>query len=306
MKLLKSVLSVLSISVLFLFSAPCVAKSSHLFNAFLDDEDENSSEILKKDTLCHPRGFNSDALSYSSFDNNKNLQKEVEQQVLTAGETESELLRLLFDDAVTIELMFPNKTEKYYRGQIEKEGFEYINNSRFDSAITSDLIETMVVDPEDLTDQEKEYLKAYYRLIQQKYESPWYMKYISKKVGYGVFAAAPIKKGQLIAEYAGIIYDKKTYLNKVPYNANYCWNMTSHSSAAPETLFYVDAIKSCNVTRFINHSYTPNVMPLPLYTPEGYRMLYVACEDIEQDEQLLVNYGSGYWAQRSDHQELSR
>lgn len=293
MKRVKKLLSNLSIILLLvpLFGA---AKPSSFLNALCADETsaflDDKNSLKSTDLLC-----------------GKDLEVvEDEQQTQQISFFENERLQLLFDDAVSVESIFRSKTEKYYRGQIEQDGFEYLDNARFDQAVTPELIASMTVDPEYLTEQEKTNLHMYYRLIKQKYESPWYMKYINKKIGYGVFAAADIKKGQLIAEYVGIIYDKATYLNKVPYNANYCWSMIPHQSHAREVRFYVDAIKSCNFTRFINHSYTPNVMPLPLYTPEGYRMLYVACEDIAKDEQLLVNYGEGYWSARNDHQELSR
>lgn len=273
--------------------APLDAKPSSFLNTLCDQEavavqnpPENSDFLCIKD--------------HGSYEDN--CPQETQELFIT----ECERLKLLFDDAVATEVLFHSKTDKYYRGQIEQDGFEYLDNCRFDEAVTPELIASMTVDPRNLSELEKSNLNTYYRLIKQKYESPWYMKYISKKVGYGVFAAADIKKGQLIAEYVGIIYDKATYLKRVPYNANYCWSMIPHSSLSTEVQFYVDAIKSCNFTRFINHSYTPNVMPLPLYTPEGYRMLYVACEDIAKDEQLLVNYGQGYWANRTDHEELSR
>lgn len=289
MKMLKYGLFVLLVA-----QASIFAKGSHLFNALLDEEDE--------DNLVQEQSNSSKTQEFLVLKQDEG-EKEFEQLPISH---DSKLLSVLLDDSVAIESVFPSKTEKYYRGQIEKEGFEYLDNSRYDTAITPEMIASMTVDPKNLTAAEKENLDAYYRLIQQKYESPWYMKYISKKVGYGIFAAADIKKGQLISEYVGIIYDKKTYLNKLPYNANYCWSMIPHSSITTEVQFYVDAIKSCNFTRFINHSYKPNVTPLAIYTPEGYRMLYVACEDIAKDEQLLVNYGNGYWSHRNDHQELSR
>ncbi len=217
--------------------------------------------------------------------------------VVTGANATEHLLNLLLDDAVDSSLLFPDRSQKYYKGQIELLGRIYVDTSMNDSQMALELQAAACIEYDQLSDAEKSVVDNYYRLLKQKYEAPWYLKYISKKVGYGIYAAADIEKGQLIGEYAGIIYDEQTY-KRVPRNANYCWNLPPPSRIKNAKYYYVDSIHYCNFTRFINHSYRPNVVPVHIFTSEGPRMLYVAARDIEKDEQILVNYGQGYWRGR--------
>ena len=201
--------------------------------------------------------------------------------------------------------IFPDKTKKYYRGQFELIGLHYLDASICDKQMSAQMRSARLIDQDTLTDQEKEVVEKYHHLVKQQYEAPWYMKFISKKVGYGIFAAADIEPGQLIGEYTGIVYDNETYNKKLPRNPNYAWSITGPSSNKGIVLFQVDAKDSCNFTRMINHSYEPNLIPVVLHAPDGSHMLYVACEKIKKDEQLLVNYGNGYWNGREPEQ-LSR
>lgn len=222
-----------------------------------------------------------------------------------SSESPCSLLDLLFEDTQDITCLFPNKNEKYYRGQFKTMGLTYIDNSVCDESVPHSIKATRAIDQSKLTADEKAVVEKYYRLTKQQYESPWYMKFINKKIGYGIYAAADIEPGQLIAEYVGILYDADTYLS-MPRNPKYCWNLNAPSLVKDGQKFYVDALTSCNFTRIINHSYKPNVIPVPMHGPDGSRMLYVACEKIEKDQQLLVNYGEGYWQTLGTPEDLSR
>lgn len=216
------------------------------------------------------------------------------------------LLDLLFkEDESEVVQAFPDKNEKYYRGQFKHIDLTYIDISAYDPHMSQEMQDSYKIDQEKLSPQEKEVVAKYYRLYQQCYEAPWYMKFVSKKVGYGIFAAADIEPGQLIGEYAGILYDQAIYESK-PHNAKCCWTILPPSFMPDGKKSYVDSIESGNFTRMINHSYKPNVIPVTMHAPEGSRMLYVAAEKIKKDEQLLVNYGEGYWQQLGQPQELSR
>lgn len=292
------------------------AKQVDLVDLLFDDKNEeisvksqiknNNIFIQKKDALEIAEEENSIVLGKCSLSENIELEPNTddESQESPTNETSPcDLLDLLFADSPVVSTLFPDKQQKYYRGQFAMMGLHYIDNSICYDSMPSQIRSKRPIDQTQLSPEEKEVIDRYYALTKQQYESPWYMKFINKKIGYGIYAAADIEPGQLIAEYVGIIYDEAYYMT-TPQNPKFCWNVQPPSFVKNGQKFYVDAIESCNFTRIINHSYKPNVIPLQMHGPDGSRMLYVACEKIKKDEQLLVNYGNGYWQQRGEPEEL--
>lgn len=294
-------------SLLFLcvLTASLNAKQLDLLTVLFDEEvDEVSIEHITTKESSH---FLNNVISLDS--NPENDEAEIDDEteneaVMPTVPSPCSLLDLLFVDSDASSL-FPDKNEIYYRGQFAFMGLTYIDNSICDVSVPEQIRSARPIDQDKLTAEEKAVVEKYYRLTKQQYESPWYMKFINKKVGYGIYAAADIEAGQLIAEYVGIIYDANTYLS-MPRNPKYCWNLLPPLSESNGQKFYVDALSSCNFTRIINHSYKPNVIPVPMHGPDGSRMLYVACEKILKDQQLLVNYGEGYWQTLGQPEDLSR
>lgn len=268
------------------------AKQGNLLSALFDDEEDSSEVVISSIP-------NTSSVPVQDDQNNT---QELYNDYAQTQQSPCELLDLLFDEN-EFNNLFPDKNEKYYRGQFAVMKLPYIDNSVCDKEVPQHILDARPIDQNILTPEEKEVVKKYYRLTKQQYESPWYMKFISKKLGYGIYAAADIEPGQLIAEYVGIIYDEETYLSR-PRDSRYCWNLQPPLNAKNGQKFYVCAFPACNFTRIINHSYNPNVIPVPMHGPDGSRMLYVACEKIKKDEQLLVNYGSGYWQLRGEPEEL--
>jgi SET domain len=299
------------------------AKQTDLLDLLCDDEVEASIKprIKKSSTSVSAKGQDRIALgsvslesaasgfnrsvTESQVDTTDDINQEIDFDEGSSGQSHYSLLDLLFEDTQDVSLLFPSKHEKYYRGQFKIMGLNYIDNSVCDETVPKRIQAARPIDQDELTAEEKAVVDKYYKLTKQQFESPWYMKFINNKIGYGIFAAADIEAGQLIAEYVGIIYDSVTYLS-APRNPRYCWNVNPPLQVQNAHKFYVDALASCNFTRIINHSYKPNVIPVPMHGPDGSRMLYVACEKIKKDEQLLVNYGEGYWVSRGEPEDLSR
>lgn len=280
---------------------------ANLLDDLFDDEEVLESSLLNYNSP----GFDAHALCSDYSDVNgeqaEDNKTEPEESELPSASSPCSLLDLLlFDTAATdTSILFPDKNVKMYRGQFDLMKINYIDNTVCDKHMPADIKAQCPIDQNILTDDEKAIVEKYYWLTKQKYESPWYMKFINKKIGYGIYAAADIEPGQLIAEYAGILFDAYTY-TATPHNSKYCWNINPPQRMPTAQKFYVDAISSCNFTRIINHSYKPNVIPVTMHGPDGSRMLYVACEKIKKDEQLLVNYGEGYWTTRGAPADLSR
>lgn len=147
-------------------------------------------------------------------------------------------------------------------------------------------------------------------------------KKLSKHLGSGIFLhpeAKPLKKGQIIGPYSGI-------LNVSPQNASgdscYVFSLMcdmhlnkeeqklldKKASYRPNRLYAIDidAEKTGNFIRFVNHSDKPNVeaalFSVPRnslgLTPSPLEIFYVAKRTIYPGEQLLICYEAGdnsYW-----------
>lgn len=134
------------------------------------------------------------------------------------------------------------------------------------------------------------------KAVQNGYEAPIYLKFINDVIGYGAFADACIEEGDIIAEYTGNVISfaaaaqiplkKRTYFMQLPN----CYAATIW----PQPLF-VDARKVGNCTRFINHSYEPNLQGKAYFDGAMWHVIFVAARRLERDQQLLIDYGKDYW-----------
>lgn len=284
----------LSIVCILSFCISLSAKQPDFLNLLLDNEDISTLSVAQEENIA----IDPEISDFWAED----IEDEGESDDVIPSPCA--LLDLLFADT-DASTVFHNKNEKYYRGQWTAIGLEYVDDDIYDPNLSDEALALRAIDQNKLTAYEKDVVNNYYRLVKQYYESPWYMKFISKKVGYGIFAAADIEQGQLIGEYTGVIYDEECAKNQSHRDSRYSWNIQPPSYLQDGLRFYVDAHISCNFARMINHSYEPNVMPVTMHGPDGSRMLYVACKKIKKDEQLLVNYGEGYWSQRGQPEDLN-
>jgi hypothetical protein len=98
--------------------------------------------------------------------------------------------------------------------------------------------------------------------------------------GLGLFARAPIKKGQFIARYSGkrILTETTDRLNtKYLFEINSRWT--------------IDGSSRRNVARYINHSCRPNAEPYFVKHVIKIR----AIKNIKENEEITYNYGRGYF-----------
>jgi len=183
--------------------------------------------------------------------------------------------------------------KKLHRADLESFNFQYITDLKYDPICGG----FPDFDESQLTKEEKRNTKKYGKLIAQEYEAPWYMLYINEQIGYGVYADDDIEEGHLIGEYTGTVIE--TYKAKA-LDMSYAWTMVPPANYSNRgDMFFIDAKKAGNFVRFINHSYYPNVKPLPVYSQGEWHMIYIAQRAIKKDEQLLVDYGAGYWTTKA-------
>ena len=101
------------------------------------------------------------------------------------------------------------------------------------------------------------------RCIQLGLIHKFYIKYISKMKGFGLFSEDNIEKGDYVCEYIGNIITKSEAENKIHFNhvnqkPNYILQLKEeYQNIIIST--YIDSEKYGNLARFINHSCEPNL-----------------------------------------------
>ncbi|MBI2742829.1 MAG: SET domain-containing protein [Chlamydiales bacterium] len=148
-------------------------------------------------------------------------------------------------------------------------------------------------------------------------------KKLSDKLGYGIFLhpdAAPLKKGQVIAPYAGEVsivpqatFAESSYafapIEEMLLTREEQQRFSKKEKYHPKRHYSlrIDADKKGNFTRFINHSDKPNVIVYLLTIPPNpynleparIEVVYTVKKTIQPGEQLLVNYEAdgekSYW-----------
>ncbi|MBP9765315.1 SET domain-containing protein-lysine N-methyltransferase [Candidatus Babeliales bacterium] len=148
----------------------------------------------------------------------------------------------------------------------------------------------------DYIDQNKQmldiYTKKYSKDVAQSVRAPMTIKWVSDKVGWGVFADQDIVEGQFIQEYTGVSVSIVQGLD-----TTYAWNFLMMQEY-PDRLA-IDSIFEGNEMRFVNHSNHPNILCITMLGLDGnFHVCYVARAFIKAGEQLFVSYGAGYFVGR--------
>lgn len=119
-----------------------------------------------------------------------------------------------------------------------------------------------------------------------------YLRWMDDAIGWGVFAMQDLKPMTYIGEYAGQVRRKCRSDSK---NA-YCFQY-SIISGEP-TRFTIDARNQGGLSRFINHSGTPNLASALATCQNLSHIILFTIRSIRQGEQLCYDYGPDYWAKR--------
>jgi hypothetical protein len=120
---------------------------------------------------------------------------------------------------------------------------------------------------------------------------PYSVRFIDQLIGFGLFAEKTFEKEEFLGIYAGAFMPLDEAQNTA-YCFHYPVRWTSYFS------YCIDAEKTGNLLRFINHSDRPNVKARA-FVIEG--VLYTgifALQPIHKGQELFLYYGSDYWKRR--------
>lgn len=123
---------------------------------------------------------------------------------------------------------------------------------------------------------------------------------VDEHIGYGLFAEEDILEGSYVGEYTGIVRkNDRRYME--PLN-HYCYEYPVPDHIGRH--YVIDATQG-NLTRFINHSYHPNLRPIHVFYEGFYHLIFLSLQKIPKGTQLAYNYGKNYWYLRSPPAQLS-
>ncbi len=127
--------------------------------------------------------------------------------------------------------------------------------------------------------------------------APIYIRKVNPTIGYGVFAARDIGKGDFIGEYAGVVQISGKFTNcynqDKGYESDYSWYYLDKVDRAPA--LEINGRLEGNEMRFVNHGEQPNLCVEHTLYRGQWILFFTAATDIKKDEQLLISYGEGYW-----------
>ncbi len=132
--------------------------------------------------------------------------------------------------------------------------------------------------------------QKYIEQIEAAYIPSVSVRWISERVGYGLFAEEELVPSSYVGEYTGIVRrnDRKYF---EPLN-NYCYEYPVDDEIGRS--FVIDATQG-NLTRFINHSARPNLKPIHVFYAGFFHLIFVALRSIQKGEELSYDYGENYW-----------
>jgi hypothetical protein len=136
----------------------------------------------------------------------------------------------------------------------------------------------------------------FYNEIGSSYLPSVSVRWINDTLGYGLFAEENLNVGNYVGEYTGIVrkYDRR---NSNDYSYEY--PILDDEGRG----FVIDAT-SGYLTRFINHSFKPNLKPVYAFYDGFYHLIFLAISPIEIGTQLSYNYGYTYWYMRGQPEDL--
>lgn len=135
--------------------------------------------------------------------------------------------------------------------------------------------------------------KYYQKELSEKADPDVIIRWIDPVLGWGVFAARNFQPMEFIAEYVGKVRKKL----KVDSQNSYCFEYI----LAPGTSssYTVDAMDQGGVSRYINHSASPNLNSALANFDNTAHIIFHTNRAVAKDEQLCYDYGLDYWSTRT-------
>jgi hypothetical protein len=198
-------------------------------------------------------------------------------------------MKVITADATQHQLHSPKDFERVLR-------IRYLKNLEADSLKTHEKIRNKcekAYASEWITPRQK-WLGAYYaKELRAPPPLDLTIAWMNDRIGYGVWTSRTIEPRTFVGEYIGVLRRRRFFGR---WSNHYCFDYTigPHRSSS----FVIDCQKAGNHTRYINHSYQPNLDLTSVYFDGMMRVILIANREIPAGAQLCYDYGEDYWAKR--------
>jgi len=122
------------------------------------------------------------------------------------------------------------------------------------------------------------------------------VRQIGGLLGYGLFTLSPLKPGDMIGEYTGIVQPVRPgkALPGGGYSSDYSWGFPKVRNFGRD--LEIDAREAGGLLRFANHSSCPSVVPDHFPYRGQWHVVFVSRRSIEAGGEITVDYGDAYWS----------
>jgi hypothetical protein len=128
--------------------------------------------------------------------------------------------------------------------------------------------------------------------VRRGFTADVYLAKVNDQIGHGLFANQPIYVGDIIGEYTGVVEPSKG--NDEAAKNPYLYRYLTGGDGKQER-YEINAREKGNYTRFINHSEYPNAQSIEVFVDGAWHALLVATKPLQPGNQILFDYGEGYW-----------
>ncbi|MCY3973946.1 MAG: SET domain-containing protein-lysine N-methyltransferase [Simkaniaceae bacterium] len=125
-----------------------------------------------------------------------------------------------------------------------------------------------------------------------------YIRHINGRIGYGIFANRDLPALTYVGEYTGVVAKRKA--KRIRCN-DYVFG---YMVGPKDTPYIIDAREKSNFTRFINHSYFPNMNSRWVIAEGVGKIILFTNRFIPEGTQLTYDYGKYYWRSRPSPDEI--
>ncbi|GBC05619.1 hypothetical protein RclHR1_06310015 [Rhizophagus clarus] len=126
-----------------------------------------------------------------------------------------------------------------------------------------------------------------------------YIRWINDIVRYGMYAAKPYHRRDVLGVYSGLVTRQLTDL-EYAWEFNYLIDVKDDDGNKVRVC--IDAKHMGNYMRFANHrDANQNGDQLYVVFNDLWHVLYIAQTDIKPHDQIFVNYGQGYWENKKKY-----
>ena len=135
-------------------------------------------------------------------------------------------------------------------------------------------------------DLEHNWLSAFFGKELLKFElPPLSLRWIDETVGWGVFAEQNFSTQQFIAEYSGLVRKRVKWDCKNAYCFEYPLRVGETSKSSP---YVIDAQDKGGISRYINHSDTPNLTSLSIHVEGIHHIILYTTKKIAKGGAVVL------------------